>query len=66
MVIVHLRGRHTMDLKADRFQLEKVRARKLWYLTNRVARKVFAHTVCVFINKKMGNPSLQFELLIKS
>lgn len=51
---------------ADRFQIEKVRARKLWYLTNRIARKVLAHTVCVCINKKMGNPPLQFELLVKS
>lgn len=49
----------------DRFQIEKVRARKLWYLTNRIARKVLAHTVCVCINKKIGNPPLQFELLVK-
>lgn len=49
----------------ERFQIEKVRARKLWYLTNRITRKVLAHTVCVFINKKRGNPPLQFELLIK-
>ena len=49
----------------ERFQIEKVRARKIWYLTNRIARKVLAHTVCVCINKKIGNPPLQFELLIK-
>lgn len=49
----------------DRFQIEKIRARKLWYLTNRVARKVLAHTVCACINKKIGNPPLQFELLVK-
>src|SRR3990167_10808094 len=49
----------------ERFQIEKVRARKLWYLTNRINRKVLAHTVCAFINKKRGNPPLQFELLIK-
>jgi hypothetical protein len=48
----------------DRFQIEKVRARKLWYLTNRIARKILSHTICVYINKKMGNPPLQFELLI--
>lgn len=51
---------------ADWFQIEKVRARKLWYLTNRIARKVLAHTVCICINKKMGNPPLQFKLLVKS
>jgi IS5 family transposase len=50
----------------DRFQIETVRARKLWYLTNRIARKVLAHTVCMCINKNLGNPPLQFELLIKS
>lgn len=49
----------------ERFQIEKVRARKLWYLTNRIARKVLAHTVCVYINKKIGNPPLQFDLLVK-
>jgi len=48
----------------DRFQIEKVRARKLWYLTNRIARKVLSHTICICINKKIGNPPLQFELLI--
>lgn len=50
---------------ADRFHIEKVRARKTWYLTNRITRKILAHTVAVFINKKQGNPPLQFELLIK-
>ena len=49
----------------DRFQIEEVRASKLWYLTNRIARKVLAHTVCVYINKKIGNPPLQFGLLLK-
>ncbi|CEG56599.1 transposase (fragment) [Legionella fallonii LLAP-10] len=46
----------------DRFQIEKIRARKLWYLTNRITRKVLAHTVCAFINKKRVT---QFELLVK-
>lgn len=50
----------------DRFQIEKVRAHKLWYLTNRIARKILAHTVCMCMNKKVGNPPLKFELLIKS
>ena len=49
----------------ERFRIEKIRARKLWYLTNRITRKVLAHTVCAFINKKSGNPTLQFELLLK-
>jgi hypothetical protein len=49
----------------ERFNIERVRARKLWYLTNRIIRKVLAHTICIFINKQNGNPPLQFELLIK-
>lgn len=48
----------------ERFHIEKVRARKIWYLTNRFARKILAHTVCVFINKQLKNPPLQFDLLI--
>jgi IS5 family transposase len=50
----------------DRFNIEKIRARKLWYLTNRIARKILAHTICCVLNKKLGNPTLQFELLIQS
>lgn len=48
----------------ERFHIEKIRARKLWYLTNRIARKVLAHTVAIFINKQLGNPPLQFESLL--
>jgi hypothetical protein len=51
---------------ADRFNIEKVRARKLWHMTNRVTRKVLAHTVAVFLNKKEGNRPLQFEHLISA
>lgn len=49
----------------ERFHIEKVRARKVWSLTNRIARKILAHTICVYINKQIGNPPLQFELLVK-
>lgn len=48
----------------DRFQIEKVRARKLWYITNRMARKILSHTICVHINKNIGNSPLQFEFLV--
>ena len=50
----------------ERFNIEKVRARKLWYLTNRVSRKILSHTISMFINKQLGNPPLQFDLLLKS
>jgi IS5 family transposase len=49
----------------ERFHIEKVRARKLWYLTNRITRKILAHTVCVLLNKQNGNPPLQFDLLVQ-
>jgi IS5 family transposase len=48
---------------ADRFHIEKVRARDLWHLTNRIARKILAHTIGIMINKSQGNPPLQFECL---
>jgi len=50
----------------ERFNIEKVRARKLWYFTSRIVRKFLAHTVCVTLNKQLGNPQLQFELLMQS
>lgn len=51
---------------ADRFHIETVWARKMWSLTNRVARKILAHTIGVFINKQNNNPPLQFDLLIQT
>lgn len=49
---------------SDHFHIEKVRARDLWHLTSRVARKVLAHTVAVFLNRTLGRAPLQFEGLI--
>ena len=48
---------------SERFNIEKVRARDCWHLTNRIFRKVLAHTVGAAINKMMGNPPIQFEKL---
>lgn len=48
---------------SEHFHIEKVRARDLWHLTNRVGRKILSHTVGVIINKLLGNPPLQFERL---
>ena len=47
----------------ERFNLEKVRARDMWHLTNRINRKLLAHTVCVWLNRFSLFP-LQFEQLI--
>lgn len=49
---------------AAQFHIEKVWARDLWHLTNRVIRKILSHTIGVVINKVLGNPPLQFAQLL--
>lgn len=49
---------------ATQFHIEKIWARDLWHLTNRVVRKVLAHTIGIVINKIIGNPPLQFERIL--
>ena len=49
---------------SEHFHIETVRARDLWHLTSRTARKVLAHTVSVFLNRQLGRAPLQFEGLI--
>ena len=51
---------------ADRFNIEKVRARDLWHLTNRFVRKLLAHTVAVFLNYCLHRDPLQFEGLVQA
>ncbi len=46
---------------AEQFNIEKVRARDCWHLTDRVVRKILAHTVGVAINKMLDYPAIQFE-----
>lgn len=46
---------------SERFNIEKIRARDLWHLTVRIGRKLLAHTINCFLNRKFGNPILQFE-----
>jgi len=48
---------------AERFEIEKTKARDLWHLTNRIFRKILSHTISIFINKMLENPPLQFALL---
>lgn len=54
----------TIGQLADRFEIEKTRARKLWQLTSRIYRKVAAHTLCVLLNRQLGRPLLQLDGLI--
>lgn len=52
-----------IDQLSQHFHIEKIRARDLWHLTNRIGRKFLADTVGMVVNKLLGNPPLQFELL---
>ena len=46
------------------FHFEKIWARDVWHLTHRIARKVLAHTLGIFMNRQLGRSDLQFEGLI--
>lgn len=54
----------TIGQLAERFHIEKVRARDLWHESSRFWRKILAHTVCIKMCVEFGNPPLQFEKLI--
>ena len=47
----------------EQFHIEKIRANDLWHVTNRIERKILAHTVGMMVNKIAGHPPLQFEKL---
>ena len=51
---------------SQRSNMQKVRARDLWHLSHRLIRKILSHNLCFVLNKKLGNPPLQFDLLISS
>ncbi|WP_008318896.1 IS982 family transposase [Leptolyngbya sp. PCC 6406] len=46
------------------FDIERILTRDLWHLTSRLARKILAHTVIIYLNRLYGRPWLQFEDLI--
>lgn len=48
----------------DRFSFNVVWARDFWHLLSRLARKILAHTVGIFLNKKLGRPSITFDGLL--
>lgn len=50
---------------AERFHIEKIRARDTWHFVNRFIRKSLAHTVGVVLNKLLGNRPLHFEALVE-
>lgn len=49
---------------AERFRIEKIRARDLWHESSRFWRKLLAHTVCVKLSIDKGYEPLQFERLV--
>lgn len=48
---------------SERFHLQIVKARDLWHFTNRINRKILAHTLVFWINRHSLHP-LQFEQII--
>lgn len=51
---------------SERFNIQKVRGRDLWHIHHRFIRKILAHNFSFILNKQLGNPPLQFDLLLKS
>ena len=48
----------------QRFGLAKTRARDAWHLTNRVTRKILAHTIGVWLNLHQGREPLDLDGLV--
>lgn len=49
----------------DRFNIEKVRARDMWHMTNIIARKILGHTVGILLNCFFYLEPLQFDGLMQ-
>jgi hypothetical protein len=49
---------------AERFHFERIQARDLWHLTSRLHRKILAHTLCCWLNRRCGHELLQFDRLV--
>jgi hypothetical protein len=43
-----------------RFHIAKVWAHDAWHAVSRISRKLLAHTIGIFLNKQLGNLSLEF------
>jgi hypothetical protein len=48
----------------DRCAVKRVWARDLWHLSNRLLRKVLAHTLAILFNVELGNPPLHLAQLV--
>ncbi len=49
---------------SEHFGIERVWARDLWHLSNRLFRKFLAHTIGVYFNRMQGHEPIQLEHLI--
>ena len=49
---------------AEQFHFEKIRERDVGHWTSRIARKVLAHTLDIFMNQQVSRLDLLFESLI--
>jgi len=49
-----------------RFRFTKVWVRDQWHLISRLSRKLLAHTVCVFLNRKIGRSPIKFDGLLST
>jgi hypothetical protein len=50
----------------ERYHIAQTRAHDLWHYQHRLIRKVLSHTVCVFINLRLGRPPLHLDDLVAS
>lgn len=50
---------------AERFSIEKVRARDCVHLTNRFVRKILSHTLAASLNRFVGRKTLNFSTLVE-
>jgi hypothetical protein len=48
----------------ERFHAKWTWARDRWHLCHRIIRKILAHTACLVLNVRHGNPPLQLDLLL--
>jgi hypothetical protein len=49
---------------AGRFHIETTRARDIWHLVSRIARKIASHTLCVLMNRTLNGRDLDIENLV--
>ncbi len=47
-----------------RFKIDQIRVHDLWHFQHRLIRKIFAHTVCIFLNLSCNPPPLDLDGLV--